>query len=91
MLRLVRRARFLRRLMPAWHRRERAFRDWYEHDVLGALAKGALAGPAAEEAVRLPEQVTGYRAVRHPKEEAAYARFLQLITTTPTDDSEDRK
>jgi indolepyruvate ferredoxin oxidoreductase len=91
MLRLARRARFLRRLMPAWHRRERAFRDWYEREAVGAVAEGRLAGAAAEEAVRLPEQVTGYRGVRYPKEEAAYARLRELINDTSTDqDSEDR-
>jgi indolepyruvate ferredoxin oxidoreductase len=82
MLRLVRRARALRRLMPAWHRRERAFRDWYEQEALGAVCDGRLAGAAAQEALRLPEQVTGYRAVRYPKEEAAYARLRDLIRNT---------
>ena len=48
-LRLVRRARFLRRLLPSWHRRERAFRDWYEDEVVGAVCDGRLAGSAAEE------------------------------------------
>ena len=74
-LRLMPRARFLRRLMPAWHRRERAFRDWYEDEVVGAVCDGRLAGPAAEEALRLPESVTGFRGVRYPKEDAAYARL----------------
>ncbi|MDX6645898.1 MAG: indolepyruvate ferredoxin oxidoreductase [Miltoncostaeaceae bacterium] len=90
MLRMVRRARVLRRLMPAWHRRERAFRDWYEQEALGAVCDGRLAGAAAEEALRLPEQVTGYRAVRYPKEDAAYARFRDLIQHTTDTDSEDR-
>jgi indolepyruvate ferredoxin oxidoreductase len=78
-LRLMRRARFLRRLLPSWHRRERAFRDWYEGQVIGAVADGRLAGAAAEEALRLPERVTGFRDVRHPKEDAAYARLAELL------------
>jgi indolepyruvate ferredoxin oxidoreductase len=78
-LRLIRRARFLRRLMPAWHRRERAFRDWYEAEVLGAVCDGRLVGAAAEEALRLPESVTGFRAVRYPKEDGAYARLSVLL------------
>jgi indolepyruvate ferredoxin oxidoreductase len=78
-LRLMRRARVLRRLLPAWHRRERAFRDWYESEVLGAVCDGRLAGPAAEEALRLPESVTGFRAVRYPKEDAARARLADLL------------
>ena len=78
-LRLMSRARLLRRLLPAWHRRERAFRDWYEAEVLGAVCDGRLAGAAAEEALRLPEAVTGFRDVRHPKEDAAYARLPELL------------
>jgi indolepyruvate ferredoxin oxidoreductase len=78
-LRLIRRARFLRGLLPSWHRRERAFRDWYEDEVIGAVCDGRLAGPAAEEALRLPEAVTGFREVRYPKEDAAYARFRELV------------
>jgi indolepyruvate ferredoxin oxidoreductase len=81
-LRLMRRARFLRRLLPSWHRRERRFRDWYEREVIGAVCDGRLAGPAADEALRLPERVTGFRAVRHPKEDAAYARLEELLGAT---------
>jgi indolepyruvate ferredoxin oxidoreductase len=78
MLKLARRARFSRRLLPAWHRRERAFREWYEREVLPAVVEGRLSGPAAEEAIRLPERVTGYREIRYPKDEAARARFREL-------------
>jgi indolepyruvate ferredoxin oxidoreductase len=79
MLRLVRRARFLRRLMPAWHERERTFRDWYETEVIPVVVSGRLARERADEALRLPESVTGYREVRYPKEDAARARFAELL------------
>src|SRR5262249_39133614 len=79
MLRLARRARFLRRLLPAWHRRERAFRDWYEREVVGAVCDGRLTGTAAEEALGLPSTVTGFREVRYPKEDVAYARLHELM------------
>ena len=65
--------------MPSWHRRERAFRDWYVGEVVGAVHEGRLKGAAAEEALRLPETVTGFRGVRYPKEDAAYARFARLM------------
>ncbi len=29
MLRLMRRGKFLRRILPNWHAREKAFRAWY--------------------------------------------------------------
>ncbi len=82
MLRIARRARFLRRLMPAWHRRERAFRDWYETEVVAAVCDGRVTGPVADEALRLPERVTGYREIRYPKEDTAYARFGELLSMT---------
>jgi hypothetical protein len=66
-------------MLPSWHRRERRFRDGYESEVLGAVCDGRLAGPAADEALRLPESVTGFRTVRYPKEDAAYARFDELL------------
>jgi indolepyruvate ferredoxin oxidoreductase len=78
-LRLLRRARVLRGLLPSWHRRERAFRDWYEAEVVGAVCDGRLAGAGAEEALRLPESVTGFREVRYPKEDAARARLAELL------------
>jgi indolepyruvate ferredoxin oxidoreductase len=78
-LRLMRRARFLRGMLPSWHRRERAFRDWYVDEVVGAVGAGRLVGAAAEEALRLPESVTGFRGVRYPKEDAARARFDALL------------
>ena len=70
--------------MPAWHTRERAFRDWYERDVVGAVVSGRLTGAAADEALRLPEKVTGFRQVRYPKEDTAYARFAALIESART-------
>jgi indolepyruvate ferredoxin oxidoreductase len=79
MLRLVRRARFLRRLMPAWHTRERAFRDWYQTDVVGAVCSGRIDGARADAALRLPDQVTGFRQIRYPKEDAARARFAEIL------------
>lgn len=78
MLAVARRLRFLRKTMPAWHRRERAFRDWYTGEVLEAVCSGRLTGDRAEEALRLPETVTGFRGVRYPKEDAAYERFREV-------------
>lgn len=79
MLAVARRMRVLRRLMPAWHRRERSFRDWYTDQVVDAVCRGRLTGAVAEEVLRLPESVTGFRTVRYPKEDAAYARFREVM------------
>ncbi len=56
---------------PGWHARETAFRDWY----VGLLDRVNLSNPAAyEQALRVltcPADVTGYREVRYPKQDAA--------------------
>jgi indolepyruvate ferredoxin oxidoreductase len=68
MLRIVRHCKWLRKL-PGWHRREVAFRDWY----VGLLSRVNLTHDAAyAQAVRVfrcPEEVTGYREVRYPKQD----------------------
>ena len=43
-------------VLPRWHVRERAFRDWYEGEVVGAVAEGRLSGAAAEEALGFPRR-----------------------------------
>lgn len=72
MLNIMKRLKWLRRVLPEWHRKERDFRDWY----LGLLPRfEAFADkPAAREQflriLRLPEQVSGYREIRYPKMDA---------------------
>jgi indolepyruvate ferredoxin oxidoreductase len=80
----MRRGKFLRRWLPAWHARERAFRDWYF-----ALADqfAAPADPASYAAwlkiLRLPEEATGYRDVRYPRMEAAQTRATEILASLP--------
>ena len=65
MLRLMRRAKFLRRLLPAWHAREKAFRAWY-FDVTDQFEapRNAEAYATWLKVLRLPEEV--YRLPRGP-------------------------
>jgi len=85
MLRLMRRAKFLRRLLPAWHARERAFRDWYfqiadqfeapeDRDAYAAWLK----------ILRLPEEATGYREIRYPKMEQAQKQAAEILASLAT-------
>jgi indolepyruvate ferredoxin oxidoreductase len=68
-LNLVRHFKWLRRL-PGWHNREVAFRDWY----IGLLSRVRLDSRSSyTQGVRVlkcPEEVTGYREVRYPKQDA---------------------
>ncbi|MDD2676569.1 MAG: 2-oxoacid:acceptor oxidoreductase family protein [Methylacidiphilaceae bacterium] len=79
MLRLMRRAKFLRRILVGWHQKERHFRDWY-CDLLGRFA---FSSPADYQRwltiLRLPETVRGYREIRYTKMEEALAQAEKLL------------
>jgi indolepyruvate ferredoxin oxidoreductase len=82
-LNLVRHAKFLRKL-PGWHRHEATFRDWYiallDRVNLHADVDYAL----AVKVLKCPEEVTGYREVRYPKQdkvrEAVEAELVRQVT-----------
>jgi indolepyruvate ferredoxin oxidoreductase len=80
MLRLMRRGTFLRRLLPTWHAKERAFRSWY-FDLTDQFAAPADAASYATwlKLLRLPEEATGYREVRYPRMELAQKRAAELL------------
>ena len=80
MLRLMRRAKFLRRLLPAWHAKERAFRSWY-FDLADQFVAPADAASYATwlKILRLPEEATGYREVRYPRMELAQKRAEEML------------
>jgi indolepyruvate ferredoxin oxidoreductase len=79
MLRLMKRAKFLRRLLPAWHAQDKAFRDWYvrlveaypghaqDPDLKWATALGAV------------EKVRGYRAIRYKAMDECKGRAQALV------------
>ena len=79
MLKLMKRMKFLRKLMPAWHREEKAYRDWYvdfvdrfefDHDErYGDYVR----------VFRMPEEVRGYREVIRPKIKAAYQAAAAMM------------
>jgi indolepyruvate ferredoxin oxidoreductase len=81
-LRLVSRMKWWRKL-PGWHKRETAFRDWY----VGLLDRVNLATDAGyEQAVRIlrcPEQVSGYREVRYPKQDRVQAEVDAELSPQP--------
>jgi indolepyruvate ferredoxin oxidoreductase len=77
-LKLVSKMKWWRRI-PGWHRRETAFRDWY----VGLLDRVRLESDEsyaqALEVLRCPEQVSGYREVRYPKQEKVIAYVESLL------------
>ncbi|HEY7117986.1 MAG TPA: DUF6537 domain-containing protein, partial [Tepidisphaeraceae bacterium] len=77
-LRLVSKMKWWRRL-PGWHRREVAFRDWYEGLLDRVRLESDESYAQALEVLRCPEQVSGYREIRYPKQEKARAYVESLL------------
>ena len=66
-LRLMKSMKFLRRLLPAWHRAEKEFRDWYL-DLAGTFeAEDEKTYSLWVKILQAPEDVRGYREIRQPK------------------------
>ncbi|MDX1683167.1 MAG: DUF6537 domain-containing protein, partial [Phycisphaeraceae bacterium] len=82
-LRLMSGMTFLRKLLPAWHRRERNFRDWYMNLVDRFIAdvdvEDDLEYRRWQAVLSVPGPVTGYREVRYPKMAAARERATDLL------------
>lgn len=70
-LNIMKRLKFLRKLLPDWHRAERDFRDWYASLLTRFQYRSTADYQTWLEIFRSPEAVTGYRHIRHPKQEAA--------------------
>jgi indolepyruvate ferredoxin oxidoreductase len=73
-LQIVRHFKWWRKL-PGWHKKETAFREWY----IALLQRVNLSHDAGyEQALKVlgcPQEVTGYREVRYPKQEAVQQRI----------------
>lgn len=65
MLSMMRHARFLRKAMPAWHKRER--------EIAGAIKAKILGGPLTHSELKKLENIKGYRDVRYASSEEVQA------------------
>lgn len=80
MLRIMARMSFLRKWLPQWHRREKAFCGWYEVEVIGGFLAGRFSDyEDAVWALSCPLEVKGYREVRYPHEDRVMARVRELL------------
>ncbi|MBI3999976.1 MAG: 2-oxoacid:acceptor oxidoreductase family protein, partial [Candidatus Omnitrophica bacterium] len=73
-LEIMKRMKFLRKLLPGWHSREKEFRNWYIQLVKDFHFQDAASYQAYVRALGVPEEVNGYREIRYPKMEAAKAK-----------------
>ncbi|MBI4217792.1 MAG: 2-oxoacid:acceptor oxidoreductase family protein, partial [Elusimicrobia bacterium] len=80
MLTIVKHGKFLRKLLPEWHRREKEFRDWYV-DLVRKFNyfESEVAYRTYVEILKSPELVSGYREIRYPKMEEARKKVEQLL------------
>jgi indolepyruvate ferredoxin oxidoreductase len=79
-LNLLKHLRWLRRVMPQWHRRERAFRDWYIRLVAEFRYEDRASYERYVKALRCVEEVRGYREVRYPKMDEARRKAEALLS-----------
>lgn len=78
-LRLMRKAKFLRHLLPQWHAREKAFRDWYLQLIQNFGYQNREQYNLWLDILRCPEKVSGYREIRYPKMDAAQKKVGELL------------
>ncbi|MBI1372678.1 MAG: indolepyruvate ferredoxin oxidoreductase [Phycisphaera sp.] len=78
-LRVMSGCRWLRGLLPGWHKPEREFRDWFMELVDQADWADEQQYQTWLNVLRTPDSVTGYREVRYPKMEAARARAQAFL------------
>ncbi len=80
MLNAMKHMKFLRRLLPQWHKKEKAFRAWYE----ALVDRFEYTSPEMYErwvaALSLPEEVRGYRGIRYPKMEQAMDQAEKILS-----------
>ncbi len=78
-LKIMKQMKFLRKLLPGWHAREKTFRNWYIQLIKDFHFTGRASYEAYVQALETPEFVRGYREVRYPKMEEAKIKAEALI------------
>jgi indolepyruvate ferredoxin oxidoreductase len=79
-LNLMKRMKFLRRWLPQWHAKEKAFREWYITRVIDTFVPAdAETYEKHLQALECVEEVRGYREIRYPKMEVAKQTVESLL------------
>ncbi len=80
MLNVMKHMKFLRHLLPGWHKREKAFIRWYEGLVDMFSFKSEEDYWIYTACLSVPEEVRGYREIRYPKMEEAKKKVEDLFS-----------
>lgn len=79
-LNLMKRMKFLRRWLPQWHAKEKAFREWYITRVIDTFVPtDAETYEKHLQALECVEEVRGYREIRYPKMKVAKQTVEDLL------------
>ena len=79
-LHLMKRMKFLRRWLPEWHTKEKAFREWYITRVIDTFSPtDSETYEKHLQALECVEEVSGYREIRYPKMEKAKQKVEEWL------------
>ena len=80
MLNIMKQCKFLRKLLPLWHEKEKEYRDWYVEQVQNFnLFQNNEIYRAYVDVLKSPETVRGYRAVRYPTMDESRTRAEDIL------------
>ncbi|MFQ6049293.1 MAG: DUF6537 domain-containing protein, partial [Phycisphaerae bacterium] len=88
---ILRELRFLRYVLPFYHRSDRKFLQWYRQVVDGFSYRDASQYRRYLEVLNCPEQVRGYREYRRPKMAAARQRAEHLLAALRAGEPAERR
>ncbi|OGX01777.1 MAG: hypothetical protein A3J12_04935 [Omnitrophica bacterium RIFCSPLOWO2_02_FULL_44_11] len=78
-LNIMKRMKFLRNILLGWHRKEKEFRNWYIELARKFCYSDQKSYYTYVNALRAPEEVSGYREVRYPKMELAKQKAETML------------
>ncbi len=79
MLAIMKRMKFLRKILPGWHEKEKEFRSFYEELADRFTFKDEKTYQLYCKLLTIPEEVRGYREIRYPKMERAYEEARKIF------------
>ena len=82
-LEVMKRMKFLRRVLPGWHAKEKAFRGWYVDLIRKFNYHDHASYEAYVHALETPEEVRGFREIRYPKMEEAKKKADGFLKNGP--------
>lgn len=81
-LNIMKHLKFLRKILPQWHKAEKDFRQWYSDLVDNFDFQEEASYRLYVQALQTPEEVRGYRQVRYPKMDEAKLKVSELLGTS---------